>query len=116
MIATQRATRVLERNVLAYRRLWWIFATGFAEPLLYLLSIGVGVGELVGDLEVGGRVVPYDKFVAPGLLAMSAMAGALLDATVNFFVKFKYTKVYDVSAVHPDRDLGPGAAASSRGR
>ena len=75
MIATQRATRVLERNVLAYRRLWWIFATGFAEPLLFLLSIGVGVGELVGDLEVGGRVVPYDKFVAPGLLAMSAMVG-----------------------------------------
>ena len=52
MIATRRAARVVERNVLAYRRMWFIFLTGFAEPLLFLLSIGVGVGELVGDLEV----------------------------------------------------------------
>ena len=43
-------------NVLAYRRMWVIFLTGFAEPLLYLLSIGVGVGELVGDLQGRGPV------------------------------------------------------------
>ena len=37
--------------------MWFIFLTGFAEPVLFLLSIGVGVGALVGDLEVGGRTV-----------------------------------------------------------
>ena len=42
---------VIERDVLAYRRMWLIFLTGFAEPLLYLLSIGVGVGALVGTVD-----------------------------------------------------------------
>jgi lipooligosaccharide transport system permease protein len=115
MIAFQRATRVVERNVLAYRRMWFIFATGFAEPLLYLLSIGIGVGKLVGDLEFNGNSVPYDHFVAPGLLAMSAMTGALLDATFNFFVKFKYTKVYDSVLSTPigPSDLARGEVAWS---
>jgi lipooligosaccharide transport system permease protein len=101
MIATRHAVRVVERNVLAYRRMWFIFLTGFAEPVLFLLSIGVGVGGLVGDIQVGGRSVEYEHFVAPGLLAMSAMTGALLDATFNFFVKFKYTKVYDAVLATP---------------
>jgi len=95
VIAIQRASRVVERNVVAYRRLWYVFVTGFAEPFLFLLSIGIGVGNLVGDVQYAGHSVSYDQFVAPGLLAMSAMTGALLDATVNFFVKFKYTKIYD---------------------
>ena len=46
---------VIERDMLAYRRRWMIFLTGFAEPLLYLLSIGVGVGALVGTVHVGGE-------------------------------------------------------------
>jgi lipooligosaccharide transport system permease protein len=110
MIASRHAVRVVERNVLAYRRMWFIFLTGFAEPFLFLLSIGVGVGNLVGNIEVAGQSVEYDHFVAPGLLAMSAMTGALLDATFNFFVKFKYTKVYDAVLATPigTRDLATG--------
>jgi lipooligosaccharide transport system permease protein len=108
MIATRLAARVVERNVLAYRRMWFVFLTGFAEPVLCLLSIGVGVGALVGDLQVGGHTVSYDEFVAPGLLAMSAMSGALLDATFNFFVKYKYTKVYDAVLATP---IGTGDLA-----
>ncbi|MGH8977033.1 MAG: ABC transporter permease [Acidimicrobiia bacterium] len=110
MITTRHAARVVERNVLAYRRMWFIFLTGFAEPILFLLSIGVGVGSLVGELQVGGQTVEYDQFVAPGLLAMSAMSGALLDATFNFFVKYKYTKVYDAVLATPvgTSDLATG--------
>jgi lipooligosaccharide transport system permease protein len=108
MIATRFAARVVERNVLAYRRMWFVFCTGFAEPVLFLLSIGVGVGSLVGDLQVGGHTVSYDEFVAPGLLAMSAMSGALLDATFNFFVKYKYTRVYDAVLATP---IGTGDLA-----
>ena len=95
--------------------MWFIFATGFADPLLYLLSIGIGVGKLVGDIEFNGNSVPYDHFVAPGLLAMSAMTGALLDATFNFFVKFKYTKVYDSVLSTPigPSDLARGEVAWS---
>jgi lipooligosaccharide transport system permease protein len=92
---------VIERNVVAYRRMWLIFLTGFAEPFLFLLSIGVGVGSLVGTLTVGGRTVQYDEFVAPGLLAAAAMNGAVFDTTFNFFFKFKWAKTYDAMLATP---------------
>ena len=83
--------RVVERNTLAYRRMWLAFVTGLVEPLLYLLSIGIGVGGLVGKVPgPGGQPIPYDQFVAPGLMAAAAMNGAVLDTTFNFFFKFKY--------------------------
>lgn len=97
----RRAWRMVERNVLAYRRIWYIFLSGFAEPLLFLLSIGVGVGKLVGDVNVGGQMVPYRTFVAPGLLAVAAMNGSLLDTTFNFFVKMKYSHTYDAVLASP---------------
>jgi lipooligosaccharide transport system permease protein len=106
----RRPWRLVERNVLAYRRIWYIFLSGFFEPLLFLLSIGVGVGELVGDLSVGGHLVPYRTFVAPGLLAVAAMNGSLLDTTFNFFVKMKYSHTYDGVLASPltPRDVAVG--------
>jgi lipooligosaccharide transport system permease protein len=95
---------VIERNVFAYRRLWGIFLTGFAEPLLFLGSIGIGVGSLVGGVKYAGGTVPYDQFVAPGLLAAAAMNGAVFDTTFNFFFKYKYAKTFDAMLSTP---LGP---------
>jgi lipooligosaccharide transport system permease protein len=94
---------VVEREVLAYRRQWIIFLTGFAEPLLYLLSIGVGVGDLVGDIDVGGETFDYEVFVAPGLAAAAAMNGSVFDTTFNFFFKFKYARSFDAMLATPLR-------------
>lgn len=99
--APRRPWRLVERNVLAYRRMWFVFLTGFLEPILFLLSIGIGVGHLVGDLHVGSMVVSYRQFVAPGLLAAAAMNGAVLDTTFNFFVKYKYSHTYDAVLATP---------------
>ncbi len=106
----RRPWRLVERNVLAYRRIWYIFLSGFLEPLLFLLSIGIGVGKLVGDVSVGGHLVPYRSFVAPGLLAIAAMTGSLLDTTFNFFVKMKYSHTYDAVLASPlsPRDVAIG--------
>jgi lipooligosaccharide transport system permease protein len=96
------ALRVVERNTLAYRRMWLAFVTGLVEPLLYLLSIGIGVGGLVGKVPgPGGQPIPYDQFVAPGLMAAAAMNGAVLDTTFNFFFKFKYAHTYDAMLATP---------------
>jgi len=102
--------RLVERNALAYRRMWYIFLSGFAEPLFFLLSIGVGVGKLVGDLEIGGQTVSYQAFVAPGLMAIAAMQGSLLDTTFNFFAKMKYAHTYDAVLATPlgTRDVAIG--------
>ena len=96
------ALRVVERNTLAYRRMWLAFVSGLFEPLLYLLSIGIGVGGLVGKVPgPGGQPIPYDQFVAPGLMAAAAMNGAVLDTTFNFFFKFKYAHTYDAMLATP---------------
>jgi lipooligosaccharide transport system permease protein len=103
------ATRVFERNLLAYRRMWLVFLTGFVEPFMFLLSIGIGVGHLVGKVPAaGGHAVSYRVFVAPGLLASAAMNGAVFDTTFNFFFKFKYARTFDAMLATP---LSPGDVA-----
>jgi lipooligosaccharide transport system permease protein len=91
---------LLLRNYMAYRGAWWIFVTGFLEPVFYLFSIGVGVGKLVTGFEFNGDVIPYAEFVAPGMLAASAMNGSVLDSTFNFF-KLKYNKLFDQMLATP---------------
>jgi lipooligosaccharide transport system permease protein len=93
--------RLVHRNYLAYRRGWIFFLTGFLEPVLYLFSIGVGVGRLIGGFELNGHIVPYAAFVAPGMLAASAMNGAVLDSTFNVFFKLKFEKLYDAVLATP---------------
>ncbi|MCL2541279.1 MAG: ABC transporter permease [Nocardioidaceae bacterium] len=89
------------RNFLVYRRHWKLFVTGFLEPFFYLLSIGVGVGALIGGFDYAGHHVSYSAFVAPAMLATSAFNGALMDSTHNVFFKLKYDKLYDQMLATP---------------
>ena len=87
--------RLVHRNYLVYRSAWIFFLTGFLEPVFYLFSIGVGVGQMIEGFEFNGQTIAYAAFVAPGMLAASAMNGAILDSTYNIFFKLKYEKLYD---------------------
>ena len=89
------------RNYIVYRQEWKLFVTGFFEPFFYLLSIGIGVGALIDAFEFNGRLVPYAEFVAPAMLATSALNGAMIDATYNTFFKLKYDKLYDQMLATP---------------
>jgi lipooligosaccharide transport system permease protein len=109
-----RAWLLVERNLLVYRRLWLLIVSGFFEPVFYLFSIGIGIGTLVGTVTgPGGHVVGYTAFVAPALLASSAMNGAVYDATFNIFFKLKYAKLYDAVLATPvgPRDIALGEIA-----
>jgi lipooligosaccharide transport system permease protein len=108
LLGSRRARRVVERNAFIYRRLWIFLVSGFFEPFFYLLSIGVGLNRLVGTVHIGGESVPYTLFVAPGLLAASAMNGAIFDSTFNIFFKLKIAKTYDAILSTP---LGVGDIA-----
>ena len=94
-LGSDRSLRLVYRNLRAARRYWLIVVSGFFEPLFYLVGLGVGVGMLVGDLTHAGRTVSYQEFVAPALLAASAMNGAIYETTGNVFFKLKYAKTYD---------------------
>ncbi|MFC5179570.1 ABC transporter permease [Nocardioides taihuensis] len=96
------------RNYIVYRSAWALFITGFLEPVFYLFSIGIGVGQLIPSFEVNGETIPYAEFVAPAMLAASAFNGALIDSTYNVFFKLKYEKTYDQMLATP---LTPGDIA-----
>ncbi len=108
LVGSRRARRLVERNLLVYRRGWIYLLSGFFEPLFYLLSIGLGLNGLVGDLHVDGQVIPYTAYVAPGLLASAAMNGAVFDSTFAVFFKLKIAKTYDAVLATP---LGVGDVA-----
>lgn len=91
-----RAQRIWEKNYIAYRRLWKVVVSGFFEPVFYLFAVGIGVGALVGDVTLaGGQAVPYAAFVAPAMMAASAMNGSVIETTFNIFFKLKFGKVYE---------------------
>jgi len=91
-----RSHVILERSLVALKSSnWFPVVSGFLEPLLYLFSFGYGVGTLIGDIQVSnGQVVSYAMFIAPGLLATSAMNGAIYDSTWNVYFKLHEGKIY----------------------
>ena len=98
------AAHLVERHALVYRHTWLVLVSGVVEPLFYLLSIGVGLGELVGSVRgPGGEPISYTAFVAPALLASASMNGALFDSTFNVFFRLKYEKLYDAALATPMR-------------
>jgi lipooligosaccharide transport system permease protein len=91
-----RAQRIWEKNYIAYRRMWKVVFSGFFEPVFYLFAVGIGVGALVGDVVLpNGQAVPYAAFVAPAMMAASAMNGAVIETTFNIFFKLHFGKVYE---------------------
>jgi lipooligosaccharide transport system permease protein len=101
-LSPRRAGYLVHRNFLVARRTWILFVSGFFEPFFYLLSIGVGIGGLVGDVVTdSGSALTYQQFVAPGLLAAAAMNGAIYDSVFNLFFKLRYSKLYDAVLATP---------------
>ena len=69
--------------------------SGFFEPVFYLLSMGIGMGALIGAVEYRGAEIDYAAYIAPALLATSAMNGAFFESTMNVFYRMRYAHLYD---------------------
>ena len=109
LIGSRRSLRLIERNLYVYKHGWMTILSGFFEPLFYLLSIGFGLGALVGEVPgPTGEPIPYQLFVAPALLASAAMNGAISESTFNFFFKLNYSKTFASILSTP---LSPGDVA-----
>lgn len=101
-VRQQPALRVLSMHLLAWRRLWrgTVF-TSFAQPLLFFVAIGYGLGSLVGR---GGRVVEgvdYLTFVAPGMMAAAAMQTAIGWSTWPVLSAIKWQRQFDAMLASP---------------
>jgi lipooligosaccharide transport system permease protein len=101
----RRGHVILERSFRVYSKAWLLILSGFFEPLFYLFALGTGLKSLVGTVVgPGGHEISYMAFIAPALLAASAMNGAIYDSTMNVFFKMKYAKLYDAMLA---TSLGP---------
>jgi lipooligosaccharide transport system permease protein len=99
------AVRVVQRNAMVYRRIWRgsVFS-GFLQPTLFLLSMGLGLGAMV---DAGGEGLPggvtYAEFLAPGLLAASAMQSAGFESTYPILGKLMWFRNYEAITSTPMR-------------
>jgi lipooligosaccharide transport system permease protein len=97
-----RSIHVIERNLVLFPHFWKVLAAGFVEPVLYLLGVGYGIGSLIGNVQLGdGHSVSYAVFVAPALMATSAMNGAIYETTFNMFFKLRHVKLYESMVATP---------------
>jgi lipooligosaccharide transport system permease protein len=89
--------RVLEHNLMIYRRTWKgsIFVS-FISPVLFLGAMGFGLGSLIArgpSRTVDG--VPYLAFLAPALLAATAMQSAWVEATYPVLTRIQWLRTYE---------------------
>ncbi|MEU7040747.1 ABC transporter permease [Streptomyces varsoviensis] len=109
---------MLLRSVLVYRRAWWEILSGLFEPLFYLVILGNGMGALLKE-DSGPLGAGYAAFIAPGLLAASAMNGAVYDTTMGIFFKLRHARLYEALMATPlgllDIALGEILWAALRG-
>lgn len=97
------ALKVFTHHLLVYRRVWKgsLFAS-FIEPVLYLASIGVGLGTLIARgpaHTVGG--LPYASFVAPGMLAAAAMMTSSQEAMYPITNRTYWDRIYHAMLASP---------------
>ena len=87
---------VFLRNLLVWRKLAVPSLLGnIAEPLMWLVAFGYGMGALVGQVQVGGQNVPYILFLASGSICMSAMNAASFEALYSAFSRMHVQKTWD---------------------
>ncbi|MEY3310562.1 MAG: hypothetical protein RL107_698 [Actinomycetota bacterium] len=99
------ARAVIERGLRAtMSNNYLVILSGFFEPVFYLFSMGIGLGGIIGAIDVDGASVPYGAYIAPALLAVSAMNGAIYDSTWNVFFKLNFGKLYQTMLL---TSLGP---------
>lgn len=83
------------------KSLTYYLVTTFAEPILYLLSFGLGVGSLVGSLKLNGADVSYRSFVFAGILGQTVLFQGFYEASFGGFVRMYYQKIFTAMAVTP---------------
>jgi len=93
-----RVVHVWGRHMKVWLRYWVSnLITNFIEPFVYLIGLGVGIGHFVP--QIGGQ--PYATFVAPGIIASSAMFAASFECTFGTYVRLVYQKTFDAIIATP---------------
>jgi len=104
MSTLTRPLRVVESELIAYRRTWrGTVISSFVNPVLFLAAMGVGLGSLV-DATDNGLAIPYLAFVATGLMAATAMQAGAGDGSWPVMAGVKWRKEFHGAITTP---IGP---------
>lgn len=101
MTALTRSLRIVEGELIAYRRTWrGTVISSFVNPVFFLSAMGMGIGSLVdrGDADLG---VPYLTFVAAGLMAANAMQAGASDGAFPVMAGIKWRKEFHATITTP---------------
>jgi len=90
--------RVWQRHWTVYTKLYKTsFALNFAEPALYLVAMGFGLGAFVQDIHGA----PYINYIAPGIIASSSMFAAVYECTYGTYIRMTFQKTFDAILATP---------------
>jgi lipooligosaccharide transport system permease protein len=104
MSTVELAVRPLEFFLAQYRRVWrGTVISSVVTPVVYLLALGWGLGQLVNDVTVDGHTYDYLDFVAPGLLAATAMQVAMFESSWPVLSAIKWSRQYHAMLASPLR-------------
>jgi lipooligosaccharide transport system permease protein len=97
-ISPRGVYKMWQRDLKAFRKLFWIsMVPTLFGPLILMVTLGAGVGVLVKSVQG----LTYQQFIAPGLLATTAMLGATYECTYNSYVRLTFQKTYDAILATP---------------
>ena len=92
------ALKVLNRNLVVFKKTWpTSIAFNIVEPLLYLAALGIGLGVMIEDFEG----MTYTQFIAPGIVATSAMWASAAECSYDSFVRMHFQKIYHAIVATP---------------
>jgi lipooligosaccharide transport system permease protein len=90
--------RVFYRNLMVFKRTWKAnIMFNFIEPILYLWAMGFGLGVYVTSING----LPYLNYLAPGLIASSAMFSTAYEMTYDSFTRMNFHKTFHAMVATP---------------
>jgi len=101
-IASRRSLRILEHDLLVFRRGWRSYLlSGLSQPFLYLVAMGIGLGLYVNRNGGAPGGVPYLDYIAPALLVTQAMMAAAFESAWPIMGKIQWEKTYHAALNTP---------------
>ncbi|WP_371364337.1 Inner membrane transport permease YadH [Sporomusa rhizae] len=101
------ALRLFFRHIAVFKKTWYTsIMFNFFEPMFYLTAMGYGLGSFVQDIDG----LAYIQYIAPGMVASSAMFAASFECTYGSFVRLYYQKLFQAMLAGPTtvRDIVAG--------